>query len=79
MAGGAGVSAGVVSKGSEAAALVKGSPGSAPSLISGTSLVSALGLGSATKVRVWFRINIVTVIQSVRSGPGDSATPGPGC
>lgn len=47
-----------VSNRSEVAVLVKEDPGSAPSLMSVTSWVSPLGLGSATRVSVWSRINI---------------------
>lgn len=59
MAGGAEVNASVVSKESEAAVLVKGSPGSALSLISVTTWVSVIGLGSVAMVSVWLRISIV--------------------
>lgn len=58
MAGGAGVSHSVVSKGSEVAVLVKVNPGSAPSLLSLISWVSALSLGSATRVSICSRIQI---------------------
>lgn len=59
MARGAEVNASVVSEGSEAAVLVKGSPGSALSLISVTTWVSFTGLGSVARVSVWLRISIV--------------------
>lgn len=53
MAGGAEVNASVVSKGSEAAVLVKGSPGSALSPISVITWILVIGLGSVTRVSVW--------------------------
>lgn len=52
MAGEAEVNASVVSKESEAAVLVKGSPGSALSPISVTTWVLVIGLGSVTRVSV---------------------------
>lgn len=58
MVGGAGVNDSVVSQGSEVAVLLKVNPGPAPSLMSVISWVSALGLGSATRVSVCCRIYI---------------------
>lgn len=58
MVGGAGVNNSVVSQGSEVTVSVKVNPGSAPSLMSVISWVSALGLGSATRVSVCSRIYI---------------------
>lgn len=57
MVGGAGVNDSVVSKGSQVTVVVKVNPGSAPSLMSVTSWVSALGLGSAARVSVWSRVH----------------------
>lgn len=58
MAGGAGVSDSLVSKGSDVAVWVKVNLGSAPSLMSVTSWVAALGLESATRVCVRSGINV---------------------
>lgn len=56
MVGGAGVNDSVVSRGSQVTVVAKVNPGSVPSLMSVTSWVSALGLGSATRVSLHIEV-----------------------